>query len=102
MHRVAFTLLLLFVCTAIGEAQQQVRGQVVNRDGAAQQCQLAFYAGSEVVYRVTTDRQGYFYLNNPRYGTYRVVAVQGSRQGDFSRVTVDGSGLHPATLVVQW
>jgi hypothetical protein len=102
MHRVAATLLFLFVCGAVGDAQQQVRGQVVNRDGVSQQCQLAFYAGAEMVYRVTTDRQGYFYLTNPRNGTYRIVAVQGSRQGEFTRVSIDGSGLHPATLVVQW
>lgn len=105
MQRLASLLLILIVCGSESDArmQQQVRGQVVNRDGAPQQCEVNFYADRpEPAYRVISDRQGYFYLTNPGHRGYRVVVVQGSRQAEFSRVTIDDYGLHPATLVVQW
>jgi len=107
MHRHVSLLLLLFliVCGPAGEArQQQIKGQVVNRDGVPQQCQVDFYIGSNSnpVWRLTSDKQGYFYINNPRDGGYRVVVVQGSQQDEFKRVSIDQYGLHPATLVVRW
>jgi hypothetical protein len=104
MQRVtSLLLLLLMTCVLSGEARQaQLRGQVVNRDGVPQQCQVDFYSGADLAYRVASDRQGYFYISNPRNGAYRVVVVQGSRQGEFKRVSIDEYGLHPATLVVQW
>jgi hypothetical protein len=103
MPRLASLLLILIVYASSADAlQQQVRGRVVNRDGAAQQCQVDFYADKDLAYRLTSDKQGYFYLNNPRFGTYRVVAVQGNRRDEFRAVTIDQYGLHPPTLVVQW
>jgi hypothetical protein len=103
LKRASVILLLVAACGLAGYAQQQVRGQVVNRDGVAQQCQVAFYAGGpDPVYRATSDRQGYFYLNGPRAGAYRVLVVQGNRQDEFKRVTIDREGLHPSTLVVRW
>ena len=103
MQRLASLLLLLIVCAPVADTrQQQLRGQVVNRDGQAQQCQIDFYAGADLAYRLTSDRQGYFYLNNPKFGAYRVIVVQRNRQNEFKRVTIDANGLHPATLVVPW
>ncbi len=103
MRRALVILLLLTIGGLTGYARQQVRGQVVNRDGVAQQCQVDFYAsGPDPVYRATSDRQGYFYLSSPRAGAYRVIVVQGNRQDEFKRVTVDREGLHPSTLVVRW
>jgi hypothetical protein len=101
MRRVVFVLLLIVVSAAAGRAQQQIRGQVVNRDRVPQQCQLTFYSGNSVAYRVTADRQGYFYISNPRQGAYRIVAVQGSRQGEL-RATIDRNVLSPNPLVVLW
>ena len=105
MQRLFSIVLLVIVCAAATTAgqQRQVRGQVVNRDGAPQRCQVDFYAatGAEPVYRSTSDGQGYFYLNNPKPGAYRVVVVQGSRQDEFKRVTIDDTRLNPSTLVVQ-
>lgn len=103
MRRHAYIPLLLIVCgLAVAGAQQQVRGQVVNRDGAPQACQIDFYVGTDLRYRATSDKQGYFFLNSPVHGEYRVVVVQGNRQDEFKRVTIDMYGLHPPTLVVRW
>ncbi len=103
MRRHSFVLLLLVVCgLTVAGARQQVRGQVVNRDGAPQACTVEFYVGTDFRFRATSDKQGYFYLNSPPYGEYRVVVVQGSRQDEFKRVTIDQYGLHPPTLVVRW
>jgi hypothetical protein len=103
MQRLASLLMFLIVCASVADARQpQHRGQVVNRDGQAQQCQIDFYAGADLAYRLTSDRHGYFFLNNPKFGAYRVVVVQGNRQQEFKRVTIDEYGLHPATLVVAW
>ncbi len=107
MQRLAYVLLLLVVCLVGGlsvHAQSQLRGQVVNRDGVPQQCQVDFFPGTstEPQYRQTSDKQGYFYLNNPKHGTYRVVVAQGNRRDEFKKVTIDPYGLHPSTLVVRW
>jgi hypothetical protein len=105
MQRLACILLILMSFGLTSDAlQQQVRGQVVNRDGVPQQCQVDFFAGSgtDLQYRQVTDRQGYFYLNNPKPGAYRVVVVQGKRTFEFKRVDIDRSGLRPKTLVVPW
>jgi len=103
MRRYAGLALLVLAWTLPMAARQgQVRGQVVNRDGVPQQCQVDFYAGADLAYRLTSNGQGYFYVNNPRGGAYRVVVLQGNRQSEFRRVTIDDYGLHPATLVVPW
>lgn len=105
MHRFAFAILLVVVCALATHAQpQQVRGQVINRDGAPQQCQVEFWIpkGSQPQYRLLTDRQGYFYVPKPRPGTYRVVVMQGRRRQEFTGVRIDQYGLHPPTLVVNW
>jgi hypothetical protein len=99
---VSLVLLVLTFSLPLSAGQKQVRGQVANRDGVPQQCQVAFYTGADLAYRLASNGQGYFYINNPRAGAYRVVVVQGSRQAEFRRVTIDDSGLHPATLVVPW
>lgn len=104
-HPAIRTALALLVLMAAGgcavAAQQQIRGQVVNRDRVPQQCQLTFYSGANAVYRLTADRQGYFYITNPRYGTYRIVIVQGNRQTS-AGATIDQRGLNPAQLMVPW
>jgi hypothetical protein len=105
MRRLVSILLLVTICGLTGHARQrQVRGQVVNRDGVPQQCQVDFFmtTGTDPQYRLTSNREGYFYLNDPRNGTYRVVVVQRNQHEEFKRVTIDQSGLHPSTLVVRW
>ena len=103
MPRYLFLLLLLMAGSLpLSAGQAQVRGQVVNRDGIGQQCQIDFYAGAALAYRSTSNGKGAFALTNPRHGDYRVVVLQGNRQSEFRRVNIDGQGLHPATLVVPW
>jgi hypothetical protein len=102
MRRLALVVLILLVWLPGQAVQQQLRGQVVNRDGAPQQCQVDFYQGDRHVYGLKTDQRGYFSLTNPRYGTYRVEVVQGSRRDEIKEVRIDQNGLHPQTLVVQW
>ena len=106
MQRLACILLILmsFGLTSDALQQQQVRGQVVNRDGVPQQCQVDFFAGSGTDLQVPTGHgpAGLFLLNNPKPGAYRVVVVQGKRTFEFKRVDVDRSGIRPQTLVVPW
>jgi hypothetical protein len=83
-------------------AQKQVRGQVINGDGAPQQCQVNFYVANKHYYGLTTDYKGYFVLTNPQYATYRVEVVQGNRRQEFLTVIIDSNGLRPPTLVVSW
>jgi hypothetical protein len=100
---VCVALLVMACCLPLAARQgQQVRGQVVNRDGVPQQCQVDFYLGADLAYRLKSNGQGYFFINTPRGGAYRVVVLQGNRQSEFKRVTIDAYGLHPATLVVPW
>jgi hypothetical protein len=104
MQRLVAILILVVVCgLTVHAGQRQVRGQVINRDGAPQQCQINFFAGNSnnPEYRAASDNRGFFYLNQPRGGSYRVVVAQGGRQDSFS-VSIDDYGLHPATLVVRW
>lgn len=105
MHRVALVALIVssWLAALAAQPQQQVRGQVVNRDGAPQQCQVDFYTpDTRRAYSLNTDYKGYFLLTNPRYGAYRVEVIQGNRREVFKDVTIDQYGLRPPTLVVQW
>jgi hypothetical protein len=102
MRRLALVVLILSVCVTLA-AQTQVRGQVVNRDGAAQQqCQVNFYLSDRQLYGVATDSRGFFVLMNPRYATYRVEVLQGNRREEFRDVIIDQNGLRPPTFVVPW
>lgn len=102
MSRLTLIVLVLFIGGLANQArQQQVRGQIVNRDGVPQKCQVDFYTGNDLQYRVVADNKGYFFLNDPRYGSYRVVVLQGNRQDAF-KASIDQYGLHPPTFVVQW
>jgi hypothetical protein len=80
---------------------QQVKGTVINRDGAARSgCQVDF-AGKAATYRVWTNPEGAFFLDNPLHGDYTVTV----RQGDLSQtfqVFVNQDGLHPSNLAVDW
>jgi hypothetical protein len=103
MRRLVAVLLITLVAGALtGHAgQQQVRGQVVNRDGAPQECQVDFY-GQQTKYQLASDKRGFFYLTNPRFGTYQVVLRQGPRTTTINNVVIDQNGLHPPTLVANW
>jgi hypothetical protein len=102
MRPIACILLLIaLLIPAVPTAQKQVRGQVVNRDGAALQCQVDFYYGNNLAQRVHTDGGGYFYLTSPSHGRYRVVILYRGRQHEL-QVTIDNQGLHPPTFVVPW
>jgi hypothetical protein len=102
MRRLTSTLLLLLVIGfAAHTLAQQFRGQVVNRDGVPQRCQVEFFIGNDLQLRVFTDDQGYFYVNNPKWGGYRVSVTQGPNRNDID-VSIDQYGLHPSTLVVRW
>ena len=102
MRRIALVVLILAAWLSTHAAQTQVRGQVVNRDGAPQQCQVDFYDNERHVYGLTTDYKGFFVLTNPRHATYRVEVIQGNRREEFRDVIIDSNGLRPATFVVQW
>lgn len=65
MHRVALVALIVssWLAALAAQPQQQVRGQVVNRDGAPQQCQVDFYTpDTRRAYSLNTDYKGYFLL----------------------------------------
>ena len=103
MLRLAVVVLLVSGCVGAATAQQQrVRGQVINRDGAPQQCQVNFYIADKRYYGLTTDYNGYFVLTSPQHATYRVEVVQGNRRHEFASVVIDTNGLRPQTLVVSW
>jgi hypothetical protein len=103
MLRLAVVVLLVSGCVgAVTAQQQQVRGQVINRDGAPQQCQVNFYVASKHYYGLTTDYKGYFVLTGPEQTTYRVEVVQGNRRQEFPTVIIDSNGMRPPTLVVSW
>ena len=87
---------------AVPAQQQRVHGQVINRDGAPQQCQVNFYVANKHYYGLTTDYKGYFVLTNPEQTTYRVEVVQGNRRQEFPTVIIDSNGMRPPTLVVSW
>ena len=102
MLRLAVVVLLVSGWLGAVAAQQQVRGQVIHRDGAPQQCQVNFYIADKRYYGLTTDYNGYFALTSPQHGTYRVEVVQGNRRQEFASVVIDTNGLRPQTLVVSW
>ena len=102
MLRLAVVVLLVSGWLGAVAAQQQVRGQVINRDGAPQQCQVNFYIATKHYYGLTTDYNGYFVLTNPAAATYRVEVVQGNLRQEFAAVVIDSNGMRPATLVVSW
>ena len=102
MLRLALVVLLVSGCVGAVTAQQKVSGQVINRDGAPQQCQVNLYIGAKHHYALTTDYNGYFVLTNPYYATYRVEVVQGNRRQEFASVVIDANGIRPQTLVVSW
>lgn len=92
--------LALFAILALANAQPQVAGKVVTRSGSAQVgCQVEF--SGPAIYRVTTNNDGNFFLSNPLRGSYNVFLRQGQLVAKVS-VTIDGQGLHPSTLVVNW
>jgi hypothetical protein len=102
MRRLVAVLLIIVVAGVLtGHAgQSQVRGQVVNRDGAPQECQVDFNGPAR--YQLAADKRGYFYLTNPAFGTYQVTLRQGPRATQIPNVAIDQRGLHPPTLVANW
>jgi hypothetical protein len=79
---------------------QQVKGTVVNRDGAVQPgCQVTF--AGPATYSVWTNSAGVFFLEGPRHGEYEVTVKQGDRR-QVLKVMVNQYGLNPSTLVVPW
>lgn len=78
----------------------QVKGSVVNRDGAAQsECRVEFAGPAS--YSAWTNAEGAFALESPSPGSYTVTVTQGDRKKAFD-VKVDQNGLAPSTLVVDW
>jgi len=79
----------------------QVKGSVVNRDGAAiSGCRVGFSGQADYV--ALTNSEGAFYLDSPSYGSYTVTITQGDRRKTFDDVQVNQDGLSPSTLVVDW
>ena len=66
MLRLAVVVLLVSGCVGAVTAQQQVRGQVINRDGAPQQCQVNFYVARQALLRVDHGLQRLFRSDEPR------------------------------------
>ena len=84
---------------------QQYRGKVIDRNGTPQgNCQIEFSerAGQPVIFRATANRDGIFYLTNPRQGKYYVVVGYGPQKQFSVFVTIDAQGLQPATLIATW
>lgn len=97
--RAALCVGLLLVATAVWAVQ--VKGSVINRDGAAQPgCRVEF--SGPVEYVALTNSEGAFYLESPSYGSYTVTVTLGDRKKTFVDVKVDQNGLAPSTLVVDW
>ena len=96
------TLCVGFLLVGTAAHAQQVKGTVINRDGAARSgCQVDF-AAPGVSYRVVTNAEGAFFLDSPRHGAYTVTVRQGNQSQTFRGITVNQYGLSPATLVVDW
>ena len=104
LKRTIFTLVLGLLLIWTSAYAEQLVGKVIDRNGASQgNCQIEFYVGSSPspIYKATSNNEGNFYLNNPGHGTYNVV-VRRREQRFSARVTIDASGLHPSTLIVNW
>jgi hypothetical protein len=106
MRRYIPVLAVLLACwmavAAFAMGQGQYRGQVVNRDGIGQRCQIQFFMGGNFQFGAASDNQGYFYVNSAaRPGLYRAVVSQGNARNEFD-VNIDQNGLNPSTLVVRW
>ena len=102
LGRLAVVTLLVSGLLASSAELQQLRGQVINRDGAPQQCQVNFYLDGKLYYALSTDPNGYFTLTNPKQpATYRVEVIQGNRR-EVITVLIESNALRPATLVVPW
>ena len=105
-HR-AMLICVAFLLLTVGNLASQVRvqGQIRNRNGGPEsQCQVDFhYRGDQQPsYRVYSDTNGYFYLDNPSSGPYVVRVYQGNRSYIFDKVHIDGAKLVPDVLVVNW
>jgi hypothetical protein len=95
----------MLIIWTLAYPQQQVSGKVVNRDGAPQPgCLIEFVSnGNGPTYHVTSNNEGFFYLNNPQRGKYTVQVRRGQQRNSVTDVTIDDSGrLSPSTLVVSW
>lgn len=106
---VAVVCIALLLLTTLAAYQNRARGQIRNRDGApVSQCQVDFYLGREPQpsYRVYSDRNGFFYLDNPTAGRYQVLVSQGKRSYRFDEVSIKNDGsksyMRPDVLVVPW
>ena len=103
MRRTTVVIATLFVgLLLVGTAAyaQQVKGTVINRDGAARSgCQVNF--AGPATYSVWTNPEGAYFLESPKYGEYTVTVTQGNLNQTFT-VTVNQDGLNPSTLVVNW
>ena len=107
MRRRAILICVAFVLLTMADltSQSRLRGQVRNRNGGAEsQCQIDFYFKQEPQpsYRVYSDSNGYFYLDNPQDGPYSVTVNQGNRSDRFDKVQIRDAKLIPDILVVNW
>lgn len=94
--------LALFICTAVSYSQQQARGRVINRDGTPQayvRVDFHLNANQPASYSATTDPQGWFAVSLPA-GNYLLRVFQGQQRIYEINVSVDGTGVHPSTFVV--
>lgn len=94
------TLCVGLLLVGVAAYAQQVRGTVVDRNGAARpQCQVDLTGAA--TYRVWTNAEGAFFLNSPAHGNYTVTVTQGGRSQVF-KVSITPGGLSPSNLVVGW
>ena len=64
----------LLLLTLSVSSQNRTSGQVRNRDGGPEpKCQIDFFwnQGPELTYRVYSDHDGFFFLNDPNRGCVR-------------------------------
>lgn len=107
MRRLAVICTSLLLLTALSAQQNRVRGQIRNGNGGPEpQCQVDFFWNQqqELTYRVYSDKNGFFYLDNPRPGPYHVVVSRGTNAYSLNDVSVsaDGAKLVPDVFVVPW
>ena len=92
---------LIFLVSASATATAQREGRVIDRDGAAQpHCILTFTGPA--TFTAYTNSSGYFYLEAPPQGRYKVTLKQGDREKTIQVVEIDSNGLRPSTFEIDW
>lgn len=101
-HKLMACVVTLSLAVGLG-AQNRAVGRVLNRNGVGVSgCQLDFYSGGQVTYRVYTNQSGTYFIDSPKQGSYSVTVMQGGRSVQIN-VTIDNKqNISPNPLSVPW